>query len=55
MGLSKEEYEALTPEEKEQIIERTAQKFKDLGAHYTIRTMNELPGLVEKINERLNR
>lgn len=55
MGLSKEEYEALTSEEKEQIIERTAQKFKDLGAHYTIRTMNELPGLIDKINERINR
>ncbi|WP_431030320.1 phosphonoacetaldehyde hydrolase [Lysinibacillus sp. LZ02] len=54
MGLSQEEYEALTTEQKEQIIEATAQKFKNHGAHYTIRTMNELPALIDKINERLN-
>lgn len=54
MGLSQEEYDALTPEQKEQIIETTAQKFKDIGAHYTIRTMNDLPELIDKINERLN-
>ena len=53
MGLSEEEFMALSEEEQKITIEKTAQIFKETGAHYTIRTMEELPALLEKINERL--
>ncbi|MFT9820557.1 hypothetical protein [Lysinibacillus sp. NPDC056185] len=43
----------LSEEEQQIAIEKTARIFKEIGAHYTIRTMEELPALLEKINERL--
>lgn len=43
----------LSEEEQKITIEKTAQIFIETGAHYTIRTMEELPALLEKINERL--
>jgi len=55
MGFSEEEYMALSEEEQQFAIEKTARIFKETGAHYTIRTMKELPELLEKINERLER
>lgn len=53
MGLSQEEFMALSEEEQQVAIEKTARVFKETGAHYTIRTMKELPALLEEINERL--
>ncbi|MFJ8102305.1 hypothetical protein [Lysinibacillus sp. NPDC096212] len=53
MGLSEEEFMALSEEEQQIAIEKTARIIKEIGAHYTIRTMEELPALLEKINERL--
>jgi len=54
MGLSEEEFNALSSEEQQQIIEKTKCVFEESGAHYTIETMEELPALIETINARLN-
>ena len=55
MGLTEEEFNTLSPEEKENICQRTAATYLDAGAHYAIQTMDELPSLIEKINsERKN-
>ena len=53
MGLSEEEFNALSSEEQQQIIENKM-CFEESGAHYTIETMAELPALIETINARLN-
>ena len=53
MGLSEEEFQALTEEERQQVIEKTKRIFETTGAHYTIETMEELPSLINKINDRL--
>ncbi|MGG2075243.1 phosphonoacetaldehyde hydrolase [Lysinibacillus irui] len=55
MGLSEEEFQALTSEEQQQVIAETRRIFEETGAHYTIETMAELPKLIETINARLNR
>lgn len=55
MGLSEEEFQALTSEERQQVIAKTKRIFEETGAHYTIETMAELPKLIETINARLNR
>lgn len=55
MGLSEEEFQALTSEEQQQVIAKTKRIFEETGAHYTIETMAELPKLIETINARLNR
>mgnify|MGYP000885570006 CR=1 FL=1 len=50
MGLSQEEYNGLSVAEKEEHIDRTEAAFKQHGADYTIRTIAELPQLIERIN-----
>jgi phosphonoacetaldehyde hydrolase len=50
MGLSSSEYNSLSDNEKETIITKTEEAFIQNGADFTIRTMAELPGLIEKIN-----
>lgn len=55
MGLDKSEFEALSPNEQEEIILRVEQEFLNKGADFTIRTMEELPKLVETINELLEK
>ncbi|MFC7679141.1 phosphonoacetaldehyde hydrolase [Paenibacillus sp. GCM10028914] len=51
MGLSLDEYNALLPKEQEDAILNTEQSFVESGADFTIRTMNELPGLIDSINK----
>lgn len=51
MGLSSEEYYGLAQIDKEAIIAKTAQTFKENGADFTIETMGELPQLIEAIND----
>ena len=46
MGLTEEEYEALTPEEKEEKIEEVRQKFLQVGADAVILNMRELTGIL---------
>ncbi len=50
MGLSAEEFQALSKSDKERIISKTEETFLKNGADFTINTMNELPPLIEKIN-----
>jgi phosphonoacetaldehyde hydrolase len=50
MGLSQEEYRSLSPYHKEEVIQKTKEIFIKNGADFTIRTMTELPQIIEKIN-----
>lgn len=50
MGLSKEQVDAMCPDELAQRMDGVRQKFKNAGAHFTIDTIGELPQLIEKIN-----
>jgi len=50
MGLSFDEFNALTNEEKASIISKTEKSFIQNGANFTIQSISELPHLVEKIN-----
>ena len=54
MGLSQEEFNALSQVDKEQAISKTEQSLKQLGAHFTIKSMCELPQLIEKINSMIS-
>lgn len=53
MGLSLEEFNALSKEEAEACISRTEQRFIQQGADFTIRSMGQLPQLIETINEQI--
>jgi phosphonoacetaldehyde hydrolase len=50
MALSYEEFTNLSEIEKNQVIKNTEESFLDFGADFTIKTMKELPQLIEKIN-----
>jgi phosphonoacetaldehyde hydrolase len=50
MGLSQEEYRSLSPYHKEEVIQKTKEIFIKNGADFTIRTMSELPQIIEIIN-----
>lgn len=49
MALSREEYEALPPEQQQAEIGRVCKAYADCGADYVIRNMSELPELLERI------
>lgn len=51
MGLSHEEFINLSDMRKHEIIKSTEESFLAFGADFTIKTMKELPGLIEKINK----
>jgi len=51
MGLSSEEYHALSKGEQEETIAKTEQIFLDNGADFTIKSMGELPSIIEQINQ----
>lgn len=42
MGLTEEEYEALSEEERKALLEKTTKKFREAGADYVINNMGEL-------------
>ena len=50
MGLSLDEFNALSEEEQEKVISKTEESFLQNGADFTIKSMSELPPLIEKIN-----
>lgn len=50
MGLSRQEFNALDEPEKRRAIETAEQAFIQAGADFTIRTMPELPSLIDRIN-----
>ncbi|MGH4051547.1 MAG: phosphonoacetaldehyde hydrolase [Clostridium sp.] len=51
MGLSYEEYESLSENERDEAIKKTNLAFLEAGADFTIKTMMELPELIVKIND----
>jgi phosphonoacetaldehyde hydrolase len=53
MGLTQEEFDSLSETEKDQIRAKVEQVFYTNGADFTIRTMKELPELIERINEKI--
>ena len=50
MGLSLDEFNALSKADQEIIISKTEQTFIQHGADFTIKSMSELPQLIERIN-----
>ena len=52
-GLSKEMADKLSEVEKEACFAEAEKKMKEVGADYIIRTMRELPAVIEKINKKL--
>ncbi|MGE7758789.1 phosphonoacetaldehyde hydrolase [Peribacillus sp. NPDC097895] len=50
MGLSLNEYTSLSEFDKEIVISKTANSFMQNGADFTIKTMSELPDIIERIN-----
>ncbi|WP_062109840.1 phosphonoacetaldehyde hydrolase [Bacillus niameyensis] len=50
MGLSLAEFNALSEDDQQKVISETEQTFLQNGADFTIKTMNELPELIERIN-----
>lgn len=53
MGLSEQELKHLKENIRQDRREAAAEKFAEAGAHLTIRSVAELPELVERINQRL--
>ncbi|MGM0852564.1 MAG: phosphonoacetaldehyde hydrolase [Bacillota bacterium] len=53
MGLTLEEFERLSETEKDQVRAKVEQVFYANGADFTIRTIKELPELIEQINEKI--
>lgn len=53
MGVSEEEFQQLTIEQQQQLIEKTRVKFESYGSHYTIETMQQLPRIIEEIEAKL--
>ena len=51
MGLSLHEFTSLSDAEKESILSKTEKTFMENGADFTIKTMGELPSVIQKINE----
>ncbi|KAB2333081.1 phosphonoacetaldehyde hydrolase [Cytobacillus depressus] len=50
MGLSLDEYQSLSAAEREAVILQTEHSFMQSGADFTIKSMGELPQLIEEIN-----
>lgn len=50
LGLSMDEFQAMAESEREAAISKVEQTFIRHGADFTIRTMRELPQLIERIN-----
>ena len=51
MGLSEEEFNALSQEEKGEANKKAATVFSHCGADYVINKLSELPDLIEKIHK----
>lgn len=51
MGLSYEQFINLHDNDRDEVIKKTEDSFLKAGADFTIKTMVELPGLIEKINK----
>lgn len=49
MGLTQEEFEALSVQEQTLLCDRLTKQYEAAGAHYVIRTLQELPALIETL------
>ncbi|MBT2648339.1 hypothetical protein J7E52_16840 [Bacillus sp. ISL-34] len=50
IGLSLDEYTSLPERDKQNLISKTADTFMQNGADFTIKTIEELPELIDRIN-----
>lgn len=55
LGLSEMETETMTDKEFKKKIKKTTRKYRKAGAHFVIRKMEELPGVIDEIEKRLSR
>ncbi|MCA9418003.1 MAG: phosphonoacetaldehyde hydrolase, partial [Candidatus Omnitrophica bacterium] len=53
VGLSKTEVESMDPEQLAVRIERAENRLLAAGAHFIIKTMEEVPSILDEINRRL--
>ena len=51
MGLSEEEFNTLSQEEKNEANKKSATVFFQCGAYYVINNLSEIPDLIEKIQK----
>ncbi|MCB2361217.1 phosphonoacetaldehyde hydrolase [Clostridium estertheticum] len=54
MGLSYDEFINFPDNDRDEVIKNTEASFLKAGADFTIKTMVELPGLIERINKLIN-
>ena len=45
-GLSQQEYEAMSPQERETACQKVEERFRRAGAHFVVRDLSQLPDLV---------
>jgi phosphonoacetaldehyde hydrolase len=55
MGLKEQEVNALSPDAREAKLARAYQRMQQMGAHYVVDTIADVPPLVDEINARLVR
>lgn len=55
VGATAEELQAMPPEELEQRLRKAYEILVDSGAHYVVDTVNDLPGIIRHINNRLSK
>ena len=53
IGLSQDEWNALSTDDQTQRLESARQQLRDAGAHFVIDSVAEIPGLIEEINKSL--
>jgi phosphonoacetaldehyde hydrolase len=53
LGLSKDEYDNISPTELSRLKKIASQEYMDAGADFVINTMADLPDIIEKINKKL--
>merc|ERR1712193_431021 len=53
VGMTETAMDQADPDELEAKVAKARRILRDSGAHYVIDTINDLPGVIEKINERL--
>jgi len=55
MGLSHQEYLELSADRRSDLMQRTAQTFRDAGSHAVVDSIEELPSLIDELNGRLDK
>merc|ERR1711963_929739 len=53
VGMTETQMDQADPDELEAKVAKARKILRDSGAHYVIDTINDLPGVIEKINDRL--